>query len=135
MIIVEVFPWVLGSFGFSVLIYAIVSSRRIEVASADPRLGQSLKVLTGLERQLWRGPLRRNLANSRSRFSRAIPKRGLQAATKGLVANLWRAPVYLAFPSINLLGGRILGAPGVLLGQVLLGLATMSFLFCVFRIL
>jgi hypothetical protein len=52
----------------------------------------SFKSVTGLEVTLFRGSLKRNIANKESRFYTLLPKYGVVGSTRLIVAKLWLLP-------------------------------------------
>jgi hypothetical protein len=58
-------------------------------ATLEAAVSEAVHHLTPLERKIWRGVIRRNLAQPKSRLSSLITKSGIESATDAIVANVW----------------------------------------------
>jgi hypothetical protein len=132
---VDAFDLVSYMVGGSALIVLIWGVRQSVEASRHPMEGQlaeALASLSPIERWLFQGVLRRNLARPGSRLSKSIPRYGLRGATQLAVAQSWLIVIYLAWPSVILQGASV-GTARQWAGRILLGVGVIALTFSSYR--
>jgi len=101
----------------------------------EAAISEALSHLTRLERKMWRGVVKRNLAQPESRLSRLIPKSGIESATDAIVANVWALLVGLTVIPAAFLGeGGRQGALRVSVAACLGFIGAISALFWGYRV-
>ena len=64
---------------------------------------EALSSVSGVERTLFGGAIRRNIRNQRSRFYKLLPRYGVVGSARVIVANLWLLPaVFVLIVSVVL---------------------------------